>query len=334
MNHGRFFLVVCLFNCVILSNHLEAMDQRYYNFNGDLTDEEALQLALQESVIPKNEKLPSAPFSEEDESLFDESPLFKEIYPTAPKEDSEDDDLELKDHKVYLSDDCAICFEKLETIPGLIGIFDCKHVFCESCIKKLIDTHKPCPFCRKTINQENIIYTYYKNLRPINSEENKKQQSNNKLSPDKKTKFLKFKKEDRQKIIMRSYKNAIRDKKDNIYDAIERICREDNNILENESIELRTKISKKIDLYNNNFKLLSDFQDKLAQTEDFHLILNLAKEIHSLKNKCHSLKDEISKLKQQLREIEKETVFNHLQSILARFKKLNEKVSSFASLTS
>jgi SWI/SNF-related matrix-associated actin-dependent regulator of chromatin subfamily A3 len=50
-------------------------------------------------------------------------------------------------------EDCPICFDTLQSPV----ITDCKHVFCCSCITKVIGLQGKCPFCRSPLTKESLV---------------------------------------------------------------------------------------------------------------------------------------------------------------------------------
>ena len=51
---------------------------------------------------------------------------------------------------------CPICFEPIKNIDNIIET-DCKHIFCESCIRLWLEEHKLCPYCRMNITNNKLI---------------------------------------------------------------------------------------------------------------------------------------------------------------------------------
>ena len=51
---------------------------------------------------------------------------------------------------------CPICFEPIKDVDNLIET-DCKHVFCESCIRLWLEEHKLCPLCRMNITEDKLV---------------------------------------------------------------------------------------------------------------------------------------------------------------------------------
>ena len=53
-------------------------------------------------------------------------------------------------------DVCPICFDEIKNVDNILET-DCKHVYCEDCIRMWLVDNKTCPFCRMTIIENKII---------------------------------------------------------------------------------------------------------------------------------------------------------------------------------
>lgn len=51
---------------------------------------------------------------------------------------------------------CPICYDKIKDIDNILET-DCKHIYCEDCIRMWLVDNKTCPFCRMTIVENKII---------------------------------------------------------------------------------------------------------------------------------------------------------------------------------
>ena len=51
---------------------------------------------------------------------------------------------------------CPICFDEIKNVDNILET-DCKHVYCEDCIRMWLVDNKTCPFCRMTIVEDKII---------------------------------------------------------------------------------------------------------------------------------------------------------------------------------
>ena len=58
--------------------------------------------------------------------------------------------------KINSNDCCPICYEKMNMDDNILET-DCKHKFCESCIKVWLEQNKTCPFCRMKITDDKIL---------------------------------------------------------------------------------------------------------------------------------------------------------------------------------
>lgn len=122
----------------------------YYTNQDDLLDDKDAEkfytsnTALINSCDVLEYKLPKFPV----ESFYNLKQTVSEYYKMKKKTEKRD--------KVR-SQECPICYDKITSVDNIIET-DCKHVYCESCIRLWLEENKTCPFCRMNIVDEKIVF--------------------------------------------------------------------------------------------------------------------------------------------------------------------------------
>jgi len=137
-----------------------------YNGENDLESDEALQIALEQSL--------------EDQKKQSKQKKKKTQKIKKPKIIEEED---LGDVRLGCADKaCAICLKDFKDNKKIYLLEKCRHAFCKKCFDKglkiwEIDNKKPfCPCCRKEIvdQKKEIVCKLYKDLKPVDDTERKK----------------------------------------------------------------------------------------------------------------------------------------------------------------